>query len=60
MSSVYFEDRERQQLLDNLLEHWCKDYEGFQRRQMEEVLLRNLKSYPTDKLQAVINDIAAA
>ncbi len=57
MSSVFFEDRERQQLLDNLLEHWCKEYEGFQRKQMEEVLLRNLKAYPTDRLQAVMNDI---
>lgn len=57
MSSVYFEDRERQQLLDSLLQHWCKEYEGFQRKQMEEVLLRNLQAYPTDRLQAVISDI---
>ncbi len=57
MSAVFFEDRERQQLLDHLLEHWCKEYEGFQRRQMEEVLLRNLQAYPTERLQAVINDI---
>lgn len=59
MSSVFFEDKERQQLLENLLDHWCKEYEGFQRRQMEEVLLRNLQSYPTDRLQAVVNDINA-
>ena len=57
MSSVYFEDRERQQLLQGLLEHWCKDYTGFQREQMEEVLLRHLQAYPTVKLQAVMDDI---
>ncbi len=57
MSTIYFEDDARKKLLDSLLEHWCKEYEGFQRRQMEEVLLRNLQSYPTERLQAVMDDI---
>ncbi len=59
MALAFFEDHKRQQLLDSLLEHWCKDYTGFQREQMEEVLLRNLQAYPTERLQAVINDIDA-
>ena len=60
MSSVFFEDNERQQLLDNLLEDWCKEYSGFQREQMEEVLLRNLQAYPTDRLKAAMSDIQTA
>lgn len=59
MSSVFFEDTTRKALLESLLDHWCKEYDGFQRRQMEEVLLRNLQAYPTDRLQAVYDDIQA-
>ncbi|HIJ22144.1 MAG: hypothetical protein HON68_00670 [Gammaproteobacteria bacterium] len=57
MSTIFFEDKQRQQLLEELLGHWCKEYSGFQREQMEEVLLRNLQAYPTERLQAVIEDI---
>jgi hypothetical protein len=59
MSAIFFEDNERKQLLESLLEHWCKEYDGFQRKQMEEVLLRNLQAYPTERLQAVVQDIRA-
>lgn len=59
MTAIYFEDEARKGLLEALLEHWCKEYDGFQRRQMEEVLLRNLQSYPTERLQAVMDDINA-
>ena len=59
MTTIYFEDEARKGLLDALLEQWCKEYDGFQRRQMEEVLLRNLQSYPTERLQAVMDDINA-
>ncbi len=57
MSTLFFEDKERMKLLGDLVEHWCKDYTGFQREQMEQVLLRNLQGYPTERLQAVVDDI---
>ena len=50
-------DPEYQQLLDDLLEHWCKEYSGFQREQVEQVLLNNLKGYPTERLQSVLDEI---
>ncbi|MBT3347147.1 MAG: hypothetical protein HOM84_00825 [Thiotrichales bacterium] len=60
METIFFEDRSRQQLLAHLLEHWCKEYDGGQRRQMEQVLLNNLQGYPTDRLQAAVDDIKEA
>ncbi len=57
MSTIFFEDNKRQQLLDDLLEHWCKEYSGFQREQVEQVLLNNLKGYPTERLQSVLDEI---
>lgn len=57
MSTIFFEDSKRQQLLDDLLEHWCKEYSGFHREQMEQVLLNNLKGYQTERLQSVMDEI---
>jgi hypothetical protein len=57
MSPSFFDDKQRPQLLEEMLGDWCKEYSGFQREQMEEVLLRNLQAYPTERLQAVIEDI---
>ena len=48
---------QRQQLLDELVGHWCKEYSGFQREQMEQVLLNNLQGYPTERLQAAVDEI---
>ncbi len=57
MSTLYFEDSERKKLLGDLVDYWCKEYTGFQREQMEQVLLRNLQAYPTERLQAVVDEI---
>ncbi len=57
MSTIHFEDKKRQMLLEGLLEHWCQEYSGFQRQQMEEVLRRNLLAYPTSRLQAAMDEI---
>lgn len=57
MTTIFFEDKKRQKLLDELIAHWCKEYSGFQREQMEQVLLNNLQGYPTERLQAAMDDI---
>ncbi|MBT7307936.1 MAG: hypothetical protein HN842_06940 [Gammaproteobacteria bacterium] len=57
MTTIFFEDKQRQQLLDELVGHWCKEYSGFQREQMEQVLLNNLHGYPTERLQAAVDEI---
>ncbi len=57
MTTIFFDDEKRQKLLDDLLDHWCSEYSGFHREQMEQVLLNNLQGYPTERLQAAVDDI---